>query len=1041
GTLNVQSGGSVTGANVYIGNTTGSTGTATITGTGSQLTSTTNLIVGSSGTGALTVQNGGNVGSSNVIYVGNNTGSNGTLNVQSGGSVTGASVYIGNNSGSNGSATITGAGSQLTASTSLSVGSSGTGALTVSDSGAVSTTGTLTIATFAGSTGTLNIGAAAADPAAAAGTVSASAIQFGAGTGTINFNHTGTAYTFGTGISTTNLATPGSLVFVAGTTTLSGNSNAFAGDTTVTDGTLNVTGTLGSTTTNNNKVIVANGNGDSGTMTITGVVTSSSLYVGNNSGSAGTLSIESGGAYSGTNVYIGSNTGSNGTLNVQSGGSVTGANVYIGNTTGSTGTATITGTGSQLTSTTNLIVGLSGTGSLTVQNGGNVGSSNVIYVGNNNGSSGTLNVQSGGSVTGASVYIGNNSGSNGSATITGAGSQLTASTSLSVGSSGTGALTVSDSGAVSTTGTLTIATFAGSTGMLNIGAAAADPAAAAGTVSASAIQFGAGTGTINFNHTGTAYTFAPVISGSGTVNFLSGTTILTGNSAAFAGMTEVSGGVLVVNGALGGDLAVSVDGRVRGSGTLNELVVDNGGTAAPGNSIGTLNTVNATFNPGSTYEVEVNAAGQSDLINASGTATLNGGTVIAIPYPDYRTGAPYMILTAAGGVAGTFDDASTSSPFLTAALTYDANQVYLTLNSNSIMLVQAAQTSNQAGLASSIDALPSANSAASALLALPSLTAAQKAFDLLSGEIHASTAGALIQDQAQLQEAIPDRSLSPGAGRYFWVQTLGSLGETGRTADTAPLDSHRRGLLTGMGFESKAGRYGLALGASQTSLMQDERGSEADINSVHLLAYGGHRLQNGGIVVNGGLSASLHDIETRRSIAFGSFGGTSSADYRAQTAQIFGETSRPIPLVNSSAILIPYLQAAYTLHHSGNFSENGDAGLSGGGETAHLATTTLGLRFRQEIEALDLPPAQFRIGAGWRHNYDGFDPKRTLAFNDAPDSGFTIKGAPIDRDILLANAGITLRLGERADLSFSCDTSFGQERRTWAAASTLAWRF
>ncbi|MDI4667492.1 hypothetical protein K9U40_24715, partial [Xanthobacter autotrophicus] len=90
GTLNVQSGGSVTGANVYIGNTTGSTGTATITGTGSQLTSTTNLIVGLSGTGSLTVQNGGNVGSSNVIYVGNNNGSSGTLNVQSGGSVTGA---------------------------------------------------------------------------------------------------------------------------------------------------------------------------------------------------------------------------------------------------------------------------------------------------------------------------------------------------------------------------------------------------------------------------------------------------------------------------------------------------------------------------------------------------------------------------------------------------------------------------------------------------------------------------------------------------------------------------------------------------------------------------------------------------------------------------------------------------------------------------------------------------------------------------------------------------------------------------------------
>ena len=49
---------------------------------------------------------------------------------------------------------------------------------------------------------------------------------------------------------------------------------------------------------------------------------------------------------------------------------------------------------------------------------------------------------------------------------------------------------------------------------------------------------------------------------------------------------------------------------------------------APGNSIGTLN-VNGNFvqNAGSTYQVEVNAAGQSDRINVSGTATINGGTV------------------------------------------------------------------------------------------------------------------------------------------------------------------------------------------------------------------------------------------------------------------------------------------------------------------------------------------------------------------------------------------------------------------------------
>ena len=48
---------------------------------------------------------------------------------------------------------------------------------------------------------------------------------------------------------------------------------------------------------------------------------------------------------------------------------------------------------------------------------------------------------------------------------------------------------------------------------------------------------------------------------------------------------------------------------------------------APGNSIGTL-TVNGNFaQNGGTYQVEVNAAGQSDRVNVSGIATINGGTV------------------------------------------------------------------------------------------------------------------------------------------------------------------------------------------------------------------------------------------------------------------------------------------------------------------------------------------------------------------------------------------------------------------------------
>ena len=56
--------------------------------------------------------------------------------------------------------------------------------------------------------------------------------------------------------------------------------------------------------------------------------------------------------------------------------------------------------------------------------------------------------------------------------------------------------------------------------------------------------------------------------------------------------------------------------------------VVNGGTIAAGNSIGTLSiTGPLTFDAGSTLEVEVDPAGQADLVDVTGTATINGGTV------------------------------------------------------------------------------------------------------------------------------------------------------------------------------------------------------------------------------------------------------------------------------------------------------------------------------------------------------------------------------------------------------------------------------
>ena len=55
---------------------------------------------------------------------------------------------------------------------------------------------------------------------------------------------------------------------------------------------------------------------------------------------------------------------------------------------------------------------------------------------------------------------------------------------------------------------------------------------------------------------------------------------------------------------------------------------------------------------GSTYQVEVNAAGQGDRINVTGTAAIQGGTVQVLAQPgSYANSTTYTILRATGGVS------------------------------------------------------------------------------------------------------------------------------------------------------------------------------------------------------------------------------------------------------------------------------------------------------------------------------------------------------------------------------------------------------
>jgi autotransporter-associated beta strand protein len=189
-----------------------------------------------------------------------------------------------------------------------------------------------------------------------------------------------------------------------------------------------------------------------------------------------------------------------------------------------------------------------------------------------------------------------------------------------------------------------------------------------------------GSATLTLDTPGTG-TFAGVISGGGALTKTgTGTAILTETNT-YAGGTTVGAGGLLVNGAIG-DVTVAGGAVLGGSGTVGNIMAS--GTVATGNSIGTLNVAgDASFLAGSTYQVEINAAGQSDLLAVSGAVTIaaNGTTLDILGAPgSYPFLQSYTALTAAGGINGAFETLRDDLPDLDLRASYTGNELVLSYN-------------------------------------------------------------------------------------------------------------------------------------------------------------------------------------------------------------------------------------------------------------------------------------------------------------------------------------------------------------------------
>ncbi|OZA91784.1 MAG: hypothetical protein B7X76_01610 [Azorhizobium sp. 39-67-5] len=710
---------------------------------------------------------------------------------------------------------------------------------------------------------------------------------------------------------------------------------------------------------------------------------------------------------------------------------------------------------------------ISGSGGLTVQGGTQTLSGVSTYSGATTIATGTLALSGAGSIAASSGVVANGvldiSGTNAGASI----QSLRGMGSVALGGQ---ALTLTNasgsfSGVISGSGALVLAggsqTLSGTnlyTGGTTVSAGTLE-LASSGAAGAGAISLFGGTilglangvniantlvlsGDVTFGlASGNATTSGP-LSGTGSLTYTGGGLIsLAGDGSAFAGTVTVDG-TLSVNGILGGSVNVRSGGMLKGNGTVGATTVAAGGTIAPGNSIGML-SVNGplTFAAGSTYALEINSAGQSDLLTVIGTATLNEAMVSVTKEPgSYLPGTRYTILTAQDGVSGTFGTLTQDLPFIDLALNYEAADVYLNVVRNAVPFPSVAVTTNQIATAAAVEALGQGNALYNGVVSQTSVPGARQAFNALGGEVYPSAMSVLQQESLILRRAVLDRARMPavapssaplayamkapagtdvfdvpGTPNAFWAQGFGAWGRIDGNGNAATISGDTAGVIIGYDrtFSGSMGdgRLGFAAGYSSSMYRVEARSSSFSSDNAHVAIYGGTSF--GSLGVRFGGAYSWADINASRSVIFPGFFDALTADTSARTGQVFGEVGYGLSFAQLD--VEPFAGLAYVNVNLGDFTETGGpAALTSDGGSEGVTYSTLGARMSMRLPLGPIPTV-FRGTLAWQHAFNT-TPETLFAF--APGGlPFAVSGAPIASDAALIEAGLDMAVSANASLS------------------------
>lgn len=722
----------------------------------------------------------------------------------------------------------------------------------------------------------------------------------------------------------------------------------------------------------------------------------------------------------------------NGTLVVTSSAASTGSTFGTSVVTGSgnvllTGSGTVTLDGTNSIATTGTITATGGTSLLvTGTNGGNIvtAATGTLLVGNG----GTAGMVTGTVTDNGTLIVNRSDDATFAAALSGSGNfikrgagKLTFGTNYSFAG-----VTTIEAGSIKLSAPVAANTEIDleGAGQLDLSGTNQAIAELAGASSAASINIAGATLTDNQN-TNTTFAGALIGNGGSFTKGGTGTLNLTGTNT-YTGPTTINAGKLAVNGSIVSPVTVNNGGALGGTGSVGTTFIGSGGTFAPGNSIGTI-TVNGnvTFAAGSIYAVEVNAAGAADRINATGTATLTGGTVqVLAAAGTYNRLTDYTVLTAAGGVTGRFNSATTNYAFLSPLLSYGSNSVTLTLARNDIAFGTMATTSNQLAVANAVAARGFGDTVYNTVL-FQTAASAPGAFNELSGELFASLPSELTDAGRRVRDAVLDRAVTADTGLGIWGNFLRSNASSRVQAGLARIRSDRTGGVGGIDYTVNGIRIGVYGGYQKDRSLMLERSDSARTKSYYAGASLGY--VRGPISLQVGGDYAWHKIDTRRVLTTPGIAATLLASPTANTTQLYAELGYRV--IDGPVTITPFVRNAYSWIRVDAFSETGGvAGLSVARDSRGTDFASVGVRMggsahvANSVQLLPLISVAYSRGFGDR---DG----ASVAQIGGTGPAFAITGASLSKDSLTVDGGFDLAFGKRFTIGAH---GFGSTSKQWS---------